>query len=460
MVLPGFRQEGRRNPAAGDAAPAGGAIHPATLRFADAGLEAAFRAQLFRNVIPSVRAAHVLGIATWAAWGLMIRQYTAATPELDLAIRFLVLIPTLAVGLGVTFLPRARPAWEAEAVAVLLLNALVWTIYVSSLEGVPFDLGYVGVILIMAFSYTLVRLRFLLMAGAGLAMIGLYFGAVLALGNASPQQITLALYYLVSFYVLGMIASYTLERFTRLLFLREHELADERERSETLLLNVLPRAVAERLKGQAARDPGRHDDAPALAEEHGEVAVLFADLAGFTEQAGRTSPDLLVACLNDVFSEMDAVADRLGLEKIKTAGDAYMAVAGVPVAVDDPAGRALEMGLDLVAAIEGRRWPSGDLLGVRVGIAIGPVVAGVIGRRKFAYDVWGDTVNLASRLQAAGRPGSILVAESAVEQVGDRFAFGPREHLELKGKGSQAVRLLVGRAAETASSGSRARWVA
>jgi len=430
------------------AAPAGGTIHPATLRFADAGLEAAFAAQLFRTVIPSVRAAHVLGIVTWAAWGLMIRQYTEAAPGLDIAIRFLVLIPSLVVGLGVTFLPRARRAWEAEAVAVLLVNALVWTVYVSSLDGVPFDLGYVGVLLIMAFSYTLVRLRFLLMAGAGLAMIGLYFAAILALGNASSQQITLALYYLVSFYVLGMIASYTLERFTRLLFLREHELAGERERSETLLLNVLPRAVAERLKGWAAGDAAGRTDAPALAEEHREVAVLFADLAGFTEQAGRTSPDLLVACLNDVFSEMDAVADRYGLQKIKTAGDGYMAVAGVPLPVDDPAGRALETGLDLVAAIEGRRWPSGDPLGVRVGIAIGPVVAGVIGRRTFAYDVWGDAVNVASRLQAAGRPGAVLVSERAAGRAGSRFAFGPPERLELKGKGSQVARFLVGRAAE------------
>ncbi len=310
--------------------------HPATLRFADERLEADFRTELFGNVLVSVRAGHVLGIVTWALWGLIIRQYTAAAPEVDLTVRFLVLIPILVVGLGVTFLPAARRFWEAEAVAVLLLNALVWTIYVSAIAGVPFDLGYVGVILIMTFSYTLVRLRFLLMAGAGLAMIGLYFAAVLAVGDASSGQILLALYYLCSFYVLGTIASYTMERFTRLLFLRERQLATERERSESLLLNVLPRDVAERLKEQAPA--GSRGAATALADDYPEVAVLFADLAGFTEQAGRTPPDALVACLNDVFSEMDLLADRYGLEKIKTAGDAYMAVAGVPVAVSDPAG--------------------------------------------------------------------------------------------------------------------------
>ncbi len=447
-------------------------MHPVTLRFSDAGLEALFRAHLFRTVIPSVRAAHALGIATWAAWGLMIRQYTADAPELDLVIRFGILIPTLLVGLVATFLPAARRLWEAEAVAVLLGNALVWTVYVSVLAGVPFDLGYVGVILIMAFAFTLVRLRFVLVAGAGLAMIGLYFGAILAVGRATPGQLTLALYYLSSFYVLGMIAAYTLERFTRLLFVREREVAAERERSEGLLLNVLPRAIAERLKerqrapgtapasvataSHTATDPGLGDapvlaavpdlaDPPVLADAHPEVAVLMADLAGFTEQAGRTTPEALVACLNDVFSEMDAVADRHGLEKIKTAGDAYMAVAGVPTAIDDPAGRAVGMALDLVTALEGRQWPSGDPLGIRVGIAVGPVVAGVIGRRKFAYDVWGDAVNLASRLQAAGRPGCILVSESVAQRVGDRFAFGPPELIELKGKGLQSVRFVRGR---------------
>jgi adenylate cyclase len=103
------------------------------------------------------------------------------------------------------------------------------------------------------------------------------------------------------------------------------------------------------------------------------------------------------------------------------------------------------MALDLVAGLEGRRWPTGDAVEVRVGIALGPVVAGVIGRRKFAFDVWGDTVNLASRLQSASRPGGVLVAASVAERTGDRFIFSPLDEVELKGKGRQAVRYVVGR---------------
>jgi class 3 adenylate cyclase len=416
-----------------------------TLRFTDARLETDFRAALYRDVIGSVRAAFLLGIATWALWGLVIRQLTLDAPDLDLIIRFLVLIPILVVGLVITFLPFGRRIWEAEAVLVLVLNALIWTLYVSSISGVPFDLGYVGVILIMAFSYTLLRLRFVLMAGTGLVMIALYFVATIATGAADRQQLTLATFYLVSFYVLGGIASYTLERFTRLLFLRERQLEYERARSEALLLNVLPQAIAQRLMERAEVGADPSAQTAVLADEHPEVAVLFADLAGFTEQAGRTSPEALVATLNDLFSEMDLLADTYGLEKIKTAGDAYMAVAGVPGSVPDPAARAVSMALDLVTVLNGRRWPSGDPVGVRVGIAMGPAVAGVIGRRKFAYDVWGDTVNLASRLQAAGRAGRVLVAESVAERTSAHFDFEPVEYVELKGKGSQPVRFVLGR---------------
>jgi class 3 adenylate cyclase len=277
-------------------------------------------------------------------------------------------------------------------------------------------------------------------------MIVLYFAVVLVSGGAEVRQSLLALFALSSFYVLGLIASYTLERFTRLLFLRERQLEHERRRSEALLLNILPEAIAERLKERAEVGTGGLVAGHALADGHREVAVVFADLAGFTEQAGRTAPEPLVATLDSLFSEMDGLADRYGLEKIKTVGDAYMAVAGVPMDVVDPAVRAVDMALDLVAALEGRRWPTGDAVQVRVGIALGPVVAGVIGRRKFAYDVWGDTVNLASRLQSASRPGGVLVAASVAERTGDRFVFGPLEEVELKGKGRQAVRYVTGRA--------------
>ena len=178
--------------AAAAAAAGGGALDRATLRFADVRLEVAFRRYFFGNVIVSVRAAHVLGIAAWVVCGLIIRQYAVGALEVDLFFRFGVLIPILLVGLIVTMLPFAPRVWEAEVVCVNLLAALVWTIQVTAMEGVPFDLGYVGVIFIMAFSFTLNRLRFVLMAGAGIAMIVLHFGTIVAFGSAEGRQLLLA----------------------------------------------------------------------------------------------------------------------------------------------------------------------------------------------------------------------------------------------------------------------------
>jgi class 3 adenylate cyclase len=288
-------------------------------------------------------------------------------------------------------------------------------------------------------------MRFLQTTATGIVAIGLYLAVVISRGAAEREQLLLAVFYLVSFLVLGMIASYTLERFTRLLFLRERQVELERSRSDGLLLSILPRPIAERLKERSDEGDLVTGD-PALAEEFGDVAVLFADLAGFTGQTTRMRPDELIRTLDGLFSEMDTLARRHGLEKIKTIGDAYMAVAGVPTVVPDPVDRALSMALELVADLEERSWPSGDPVRVRVGISVGPVVAGVIGRAKFAYDVWGDTVNLASRLESGGRPGAILVSAAVADRAADRFRFGPIEHLDLKGRGVEAVRACLGSA--------------
>jgi len=418
-----------------------------TLRFGDDTVEQAFRRDFFASVIGSVRAGYLLGIATWAAWGLMVRQLQLQAPDLDVFVRFGILIPVLVVGVLVTYLPIAGRIWEVEAVLVVVLNGLVWTLYATSLAGIPFDLGYVGVILIMVFGFTLVRLRFVPMACTGAALTVLYAAILVLHGHATRAQIQLSLFYLISFTVLGMIAAYTLERSTRLLFLRERQLEIERGRSEGLLLNIIPAPIAERLKGRpdatAAKGHG-----PVLAEQFDEVAVLFADLAGFTQRSGDMPPDQLIDTLDDLFSEMDRLADRHGLEKIKTIGDAYMAVAGVPTPVDDPAGRALDMALDLAEVLETRRWPSGEQVQARIGIALGPVVAGVVGRRKFAYDVWGDTVNLASRLESTGQAGRILVSAELSKRAAGRYLFGPVELLELKGKGTQPVCFVTGRASD------------
>jgi class 3 adenylate cyclase len=206
-------------------------------------------------------------------------------------------------------------------------------------------------------------------------------------------------------------------------------------RSEGLLLNVLPRAIAERLK----REPG------VIAEAHEQVTVLFADVVDFTPFTERTEPARVVGVLDEIFSAFDVLAERHRLEKIKTIGDAYMVAAGLPQARPDHAEAMAEMALDMLDAFERLCEPLGFDLAIRLGMDSGPVIAGVIGRHKFIYDLWGDTVNTASRMESHGLSGRVQVSEASYRLLRHRYRFEDRGEIEMKGKGRRRAYLLVGR---------------
>jgi guanylate cyclase len=217
---------------------------------------------------------------------------------------------------------------------------------------------------------------------------------------------------------------------------REHAaLEAEQEKSERLLLNVLPASVAARLKEQDG----------IIADDCSGVTVLFADIVGFTPLAQRLSAAEVVAILDQVFARWDAIAASHGVEKIKTIGDAYMVACGVPLPRDDHAEAIAETALAMGPAATLCSSDLGIPLEVRIGIDTGPVVAGVIGRAKFIYDLWGDTVNTASRMESHAVPGTIQVTERVRDVLGDRYEFRPRGTVEIKGKGPMACHLLVGR---------------
>lgn len=214
---------------------------------------------------------------------------------------------------------------------------------------------------------------------------------------------------------------------------RTRELSEAHRQSERLLLNVLPQPIAERLK-QGER---------ALAERFEAVTVLFADLVGFTSWAATLPPEQVVARLAHIFTAFDALTERHGLEKIKTIGDAYMVVAGVPTPREDHAEAMATMALDMLQEVERLRQELGmPELAVRIGLHSGPVVAGIIGTHKFAYDLWGDTVNMASRLESHGLPGRIQVSEPTWRVLRERFHFEPRGEVEIKSLGRVRTWLL------------------
>jgi len=244
--------------------------------------------------------------------------------------------------------------------------------------------------------------------------------------------------FVISFFVLN-ITGVTVSAYLMLAYFVEQRarvhraLEVERERSERLLLNVLPQPIAERLKTSTG----------VIAEHYDAVSVLFADLVGFTERATVMAPDDLVVLLDRIFSAFDRLVEAEGVEKIKTIGDAYMVAGGLPEPradhVQAVARTALAM-RDEIAAIArrtGHGW-----LDLRIGIDTGPVVAGVIGRRKFIYDLWGDTVNTASRMESHGRGGQIQITERVATALGPDFVVQPRGTIEVKGKGPMRTYLL------------------
>lgn len=202
--------------------------------------------------------------------------------------------------------------------------------------------------------------------------------------------------------------------------------------NEELLLNVLPAPIANRLRG------GEHR----IADGFADVTVAFADIVGFTELSSAMSPQDVVMMLNDLFTRFDAAAGELGIEKIKTVGDAYMAVCGLPEPTPDHVERMLRMAIRMVHITREHAMEHDAPLRLRVGVNTGPVVAGVIGKSKYIYDLWGDTVNLASRMESGGVPDTVQVTQPVFERLKDKFVFEPRGAIEVKGKGKVDAWLL------------------
>jgi len=209
----------------------------------------------------------------------------------------------------------------------------------------------------------------------------------------------------------------------------EIELETARHQSDKLLLNILPETIADELKRNGVVEPVEHD----------LVTVVFTDFVGFTASSETRNPSELLRQLDDCFSTFDAIIEKYGLEKLKTIGDAYMFAGGVPVDLKDNAARCVLAAKEIIAFVESRRTQDARFWQIRIGVHTGRLVAGVIGRKKFIYDVWGDTVNTASRLEAAGEPGQINTSTETYNLIKDKFDCSYRGEIAVKGKGPLAM---------------------
>lgn len=339
-------------------------------------------------------------------------------------------IVAIAFGLATTVWHRFKnplwlfvPLWLVEIPIHALLGTLItgvltmfWVVPISSA---------VSCLLITTFSW---RARVLL-AGS----LTIYSGILLSFGFfaqpvsplPTPAAITL---FLFNFQILASVVLYT-GIVHRLVQVAEARQQEEFDRAEGLLLNILPGSISARLKSGER----------VIAEEHEAVSIVFADIADFTAFSAKLSPTQLVETLNLVFSEFDEISDRHGAEKIKTIGDAYMVVVGVPDARQNHAEAAVDLAVEMLQAAADVSQRTHFEIKLRIGVNSGPVVAGVIGQRKFAYDLWGDAVNVASRMESHGTPGMVLITEATAALLSEKYNVVPQGIRDVKGKGMMPV---------------------
>jgi class 3 adenylate cyclase len=307
----------------------------------------------------------------------------------------------------------------------------------ATVQGVAFP-GLFAWTLVFLTQATLIPVQWPFHLTAQLGVLVYYYGVNSLLGLEPDTQSlwdAQQVLYLLWFCGISNLSVYLYERLQWSELQARRSLEAEKARSEELLLNILPQVVASKLKEKQR----------AIADSFAEATVLFADIVGFTQISAGIPPQDVVELLNEIFSNFDALAEKHGLEKIKTIGDAYMVVGGLPIERDDHAEAIANMALDMLATMERISRTKGRLLQIRIGITTGPAIAGVIGRKKFIYDLWGDAVNIASRMESQGLANCIQVTEAVVKQLGDRFYFEERGAIPIKGKGTMITYFLKGR---------------
>ncbi len=290
----------------------------------------------------------------------------------------------------------------------------------------------IGLVFVMMFGLSALRM---MRREALIYALSINFAVLVLLTEANPpaQSWFSYLFVTVMASLLGLGVATLVENAWRQNFAQKKMIELREAQAAQLLEMVFPVTIAERLKAEKN----------SIAEYSGHVSVLFADIEGFTKISESLSPAILVADLDAIFSRIDDLCSICGCEKIKTVGDSYLAVSGVPVAAEDHAARVLRLALALRAESENLSL-GGHPIKFRIGIHSGPVVAGVIGKSRFSYDLWGDTVNTASRLESTAPSASIQISDETAKLVADQFAIMPRGEVDLKGKGSRKTWLVLG----------------
>jgi class 3 adenylate cyclase len=406
-----------------------------SLRFVDPDLERDYQRVAAAEGRNGLRATLGASVVIWLLAALVLPVAT----ELSAVVAIWVPLAMAALSALTLLASRWAVTLDRQHLLISLLTGANGLVIMALALAAGLMRGYaVGAIMLLFTFGFLARTRFVF-ASLRTAVIVAGFVVIVAT-YPDPSDLILDSFILIGGAVGSLLALHLLERARRRVFFQRlviddqaTSLAAEMAKSEGLLLNVLPASVSARLR----------DGEVTIADTYGSVSVLFADIVGFTPLASQLQAGEVVTMLNRLFSRFDDLVDERGLEKIKTIGDAYMAAGGLPEPMADHAVRVVDLGLAMLDAVRQVDWS--HRLDLRIGVHSGPAVGGVIGHRKFAFDLWGDTVNIASRLESHGVNGRVQVSADTARLIGDRFATEPRGSIELRGHGTMQTYLVSGR---------------
>lgn len=405
--------------------------------------ELLFREEFIQTGLLQIRSLYLLCIVLYGAFSVLDNWLLPATRQSAWLIRFAMIMPLLFIAFLYTFSKRYLRHHEMIASLMYLFAGigilLMMTLARPSEPGA--HLYATGLILVLIALYTgiRVRLQYSLLCAITINLAYPVMAATIQqIQNVNDIGLVILvsnLSFLTGAHLLSLFAGYSLEYTFRTNFRTKQNLEKEHERADNLLQAILPVSIATRLKSGEKT----------IADEYENVSILFADIVGFTNLSHRIAPLPLVKVLNKLFSVYDDIAIHYGIEKIKTTGDSYMIAAGIPTGRLNHAGILANFAIDIRNRTRLMRLKTGESLQVRIGIHSGKAAGGIIGKSKFIFDVWGDTVNIASRMESHGIPGEIQISEATYSLLKEDYRCEMRGEIDIKGKGMMKAYLLKGR---------------
>ena len=410
-----------------------GAIGKFVPNFQDHAEEVRFRASRAAGEFRETRATLVLFVVVSSSFAPLDAWLFTEDLTRLLVLRLGLVNAVLVAALALTFVPWLARNTFLLTSAVTILYVVFYALFTDIADAPPLYIS--GIVMLFFGIYAIAPVRYAVAVCLGWSCAAIFIGLVAGLGLLSEPHLAILAGEIVAVNALGMFTLYRLERLRRQEYSNLNQIDAERTRYHDLLVRILPASIAERMRGGEQH----------IADRFDEASVLFADIAGFTSLSAKLQPEEVLSLLERAFAEFDALVEKHGLEKIKTIGDAYLVAAGLPEPRADHAKAIADFALDLQRAAPQITVPGGDNLAVRIGFHCGPLIAGVIGESRFLYDMWGDTVNVASRMESLGEAGRIQVSDGARERLIEKFVLEPRGIVSVKGRGEMQTWWLTGR---------------